>query len=49
MDTHDDKLSKIIDAWVEAELTASPEWEPEKYDSIRQRLEGSPPVIAPEE
>ncbi|WP_405018037.1 hypothetical protein OHV05_14615 [Kitasatospora sp. NBC_00070] len=49
MDTYDEELGKNIDAWVEAELAASPEWGPEKYASIRQRLEGSAPAVAAEE
>ncbi|MFD9595937.1 hypothetical protein ACFWA9_24765 [Kitasatospora sp. NPDC059973] len=49
MDTYDEELGKSIDAWVEAELAASPEWGPGKYDIIRQRLEDSAPAVAAEE
>ncbi|MFC5665326.1 hypothetical protein ACFP3U_20380 [Kitasatospora misakiensis] len=49
MDTYDEELGKNIDAWVEAELAASPEWGPEKYASIRQRLEGSTSAVAADE
>lgn len=49
MDTYDEELGKSIDAWVEAELAASPEWAPEKYASIRQHLEGSEPARPTEE
>ncbi|MFF9016141.1 hypothetical protein ACF09C_24640 [Streptomyces sp. NPDC014870] len=41
-------LGRSIDAWVEAELAASPEWGPEEYASIRQRLEDSAAVVAAE-
>ncbi|MFD0071767.1 hypothetical protein ACFVIY_04940 [Streptomyces sp. NPDC127166] len=46
MDTYDEQLDASIDAWVEAELDASPEWGPEKYATIRQLLEGSAPAVA---
>ncbi|MFI9329743.1 hypothetical protein ACIGZJ_19640 [Kitasatospora sp. NPDC052868] len=49
MDTYDEELNASIDAWVEAELAASPEWGPEKYAAIRQRLEDSAPAAAAEE
>ncbi|MFJ3749131.1 MULTISPECIES: hypothetical protein [Streptomyces] len=49
MDTYDENLNASIDAWVEAELAASPEWGPEKIASIRQCLEGSAPAVAAEE
>ncbi len=48
MDTYDEELAKSIEAWVEAELAASPEWGPEKYDIIRQRLEDSAPAAPAE-
>ncbi|MEU3048818.1 hypothetical protein ABZ705_20305 [Streptomyces sp. NPDC006984] len=48
MDTYDEELNASIDAWVEAELAASPEWGPEKYATIRQRLEDSAPAVAAE-
>ncbi|RPE32889.1 hypothetical protein EDD38_1159 [Kitasatospora cineracea] len=43
MDTYDERLRKDIDAWVEEQLAASPEWGPEKYLTIRQHLEGDTP------
>ncbi|MGV9271651.1 hypothetical protein ACWDRR_44220 [Kitasatospora sp. NPDC003701] len=49
MDTYDEELDKNIEAWVEAELAASPEWGPEKYDIIRRRLEDSAPAVTAEE
>ncbi|MGX2994934.1 hypothetical protein JNUCC64_11640 [Streptomyces sp. JNUCC 64] len=49
MDTYDEELGKNIEAWVDAELAASPEWGPEKYDIIRQRLEDAAPAVAAEE
>ncbi|MFJ8628600.1 hypothetical protein ACIRD3_37955 [Kitasatospora sp. NPDC093550] len=49
MDTYDEERGKSIDAWVEAELAASPEWGPEKYDIIRQRLEDGASAVAAEE
>lgn len=49
VDTYDEDLNASIDAWVEAELAASPEWGPEKIASIRQCLEGSAPAVAAEE
>ncbi|MFE2760398.1 hypothetical protein [Streptomyces halstedii] len=49
MSTYDEELNASIDAWVEAELAASPEWGPEKYATIRQHLEGSAPAAAAEE
>ncbi|MFQ6853404.1 hypothetical protein AAIB46_21240 [Streptomyces sp. 35M1] len=49
MDTYDEDLDASIDAWVEAELAASPEWGPEKVASIRQYLEGGAPAVAAEE
>ncbi|WP_168219584.1 hypothetical protein [Kitasatospora sp. MMS16-BH015] len=49
MDAYDEELGKSIDAWVEAELAASPEWGPEKYAGIRQRLEDGETVVAAEE
>ncbi|MFJ6619592.1 hypothetical protein ACIQOW_18680 [Kitasatospora sp. NPDC091335] len=48
MDTYDEELGRSIDAWVEAELAASPEWGPERYASIRQRLEDSEPAVIAE-
>ncbi|MFF9789829.1 hypothetical protein [Streptomyces bacillaris] len=48
MDTYDEQLVASIDAWVEAELAASPEWGPEKYATIRQLLEGSARAVAAE-
>ncbi|MFE7807127.1 hypothetical protein ACFU51_21135 [Streptomyces sp. NPDC057430] len=49
MDTYDEDLNASIDAWVEAELAASPEWGPEKIASIRQYLEGSGLAVTAEE
>lgn len=49
VDSYDEDLNASIDAWVEAELAASPEWGPEKIASIRQYLEGSAPAVAAEE
>lgn len=49
MDTYDEGLGKNKDAWVEAELAASPEWGPERYASIRQHLEGSAPAATADE
>ncbi|MFE0645767.1 hypothetical protein ACFW2Y_29770 [Streptomyces sp. NPDC058877] len=49
MDTYDEHLDASIDAWVEAELAASPEWGLEEYATIRQRLEGSGPAVTAEE
>ncbi|MFF4853851.1 hypothetical protein ACFY2N_03035 [Streptomyces rubiginosohelvolus] len=49
MDTYDEQLVASIDAWVEAELAASPEWGPEKYATIHQLLEGSAPAVTAEE
>ncbi|MFJ6145728.1 hypothetical protein ACIQH7_19240 [Streptomyces anulatus] len=49
MDTYDEQLVASIDAWVEAELAASPEWWPERYAAIRQCLEGSRPAVTAEE
>ncbi|MFF5106061.1 hypothetical protein [Streptomyces sp. NPDC000134] len=49
MDTYDEELTTSIDAWVEAELAASPEWGPEKYATIRQHLEDSATTVAAEE
>ena len=49
MDTYDERLGKDIDAWVEGQLAASPEWEPERYANIRQHLEGSAPAVAADE
>ncbi|MFE9425310.1 hypothetical protein ACFYNO_20325 [Kitasatospora sp. NPDC006697] len=49
MDTHDEQLGRDMDAWVEEQLAASPAWSPERYASIRQRLEGSEPAVAAEE
>ncbi|MFE0580723.1 hypothetical protein [Streptomyces sp. NPDC058874] len=49
MSTYDEELNTSIDAWVEAELAASPEWGPERYASIRQRLEDSAPSATAEE
>ncbi|MFI1977421.1 hypothetical protein [Streptomyces wedmorensis] len=49
MDTYDEKLDASIDAWVEAELAASPEWGPEKFVGIRQLLEGGAFAVAAEE
>ncbi|MGW2840633.1 hypothetical protein ACWCWD_22920 [Streptomyces sp. NPDC001493] len=43
MDTYDQELKHKIDAWVREQLTASPEWEPERYTTIRQHLEGDAP------
>ncbi|WP_187645830.1 hypothetical protein [Streptomyces sp. TRM49041] len=43
MDTYDEGLHHKIDAWVREQLTASPEWEPEQYITIRQHLEGDAP------
>jgi hypothetical protein len=40
MDTYDEELGHKIDVWVRVQLTASPEWAPEQYISIRQHLEG---------
>ncbi len=40
MDAYDQELKHKIDAWVREELTASPDWEPEQYITIRQHLEG---------
>ncbi|MEU3048061.1 hypothetical protein ABZ705_16345 [Streptomyces sp. NPDC006984] len=49
MSTYDEELNTSIDAWVEAELAASPEWGPERYAAIRQRLEDSALAVAAEE
>ncbi|MEV7601640.1 hypothetical protein AB0O91_30185 [Kitasatospora sp. NPDC089797] len=49
MDTYDEELGRSIDAWVEAELAASPEWGTDRYDSIRQQVEGSELAAAAEE
>ncbi|MGW0860706.1 hypothetical protein [Streptomyces sp. NPDC002690] len=43
MDTYDHELKRKIDAWVREQLTASPEWEPERYITIRQHLEADAP------
>ncbi|MCH0560725.1 MULTISPECIES: hypothetical protein [Streptomyces] len=43
MDTYDEDLTHKIDAWVQDQLKASPEWPPEQYISIRQHLEGTTP------
>lgn len=40
MDTYDEELRREVEAWVREQLTASPEWAPEQYTSIRQHLEG---------
>ncbi|WP_236240239.1 MULTISPECIES: hypothetical protein [unclassified Streptomyces] len=48
MDTYDEELDASIDAWVEAEPAASPEWGPEKIAGIRERLEGGAPAVAAE-
>ncbi len=45
MDTYDERLGRDIDAWVEDQLAASPEWAPEQYASIRQYLVGDTPSI----
>jgi hypothetical protein len=39
MDTYDERLGEDIDAWVEDQLAASPEWALEQYVSIRKHLE----------
>ena len=44
MGTYDERLGGGIDAWVEGQLAASPEWTPEQYVSIRQHLEGGSPA-----
>ncbi|SCD46495.1 hypothetical protein [Streptomyces sp. DvalAA-19] len=49
MDTYDEQLDASIDAWVEAEIAASPDWGPEKYATIRQCPEGSGPAVTAEE
>lgn len=38
MDTYDERLGKDMDAWVEAQRAASPEWAPEQYAGIRRHL-----------
>src|SRR5215203_1034191 len=43
MDSCYEELGGNMDAWVEEQLAASPEWAPEHYVSIRQRLEGDSP------
>lgn len=43
MDTYDEDRHYKIDAWVGEQLTASSEWEPEQYITIRQHLEGDAP------
>lgn len=43
MDAYNDELGDKIEAWVREQLTASLEWEPEQYVSIRQHhCEGGP-------
>lgn len=38
--------AKDIDAWIQDQLTAAPEWPPERYVTIRQHLEGDPPSVS---
>ncbi|MFI8371872.1 hypothetical protein [Streptomyces sp. NPDC085466] len=48
MGTYDEELDASIDAWVEVELAASPEWGPERFAGIRRLLEGGEPAVAAE-
>lgn len=45
MDTYDKELGQEIDAWVQDQLAASPEWAPEVYVSILQHLETDAPTL----
>ncbi|WP_197085344.1 hypothetical protein [Saccharothrix sp. ST-888] len=47
MDTYDERLGQDIGAWAEDQLASSPEWVPEQYAGMRQRLEGTPPLLLP--